>query len=83
MAAISHRDLRNRSGEILRAVAAGESFTITNAGKPVARLIPLDEAEEELPRVRPRRVVGGFTGLSRLARAERTADVLDELRGDR
>ena len=33
---IAHRDLRNRSSEILRRVAAGESFEITNHGEVVA-----------------------------------------------
>ncbi|MSV74139.1 MAG: type II toxin-antitoxin system prevent-host-death family antitoxin, partial [Actinobacteria bacterium] len=33
--AISHRELRNNSAEILRAVAAGESFVVTNHGSPV------------------------------------------------
>ena len=36
METVSHRELRNRSGEVLRAVEAGESFTITNGGVPVA-----------------------------------------------
>lgn len=39
---LSHRDMRNSSSEVLRRVAAGESFTITNHGRPVARLVPLE-----------------------------------------
>lgn len=33
--------LRNDSGEILRSVERGETFTITRNGTPIARLIPL------------------------------------------
>lgn len=38
---ISQRELRNGSGEIMRRVERGESFTITRNGTPIARLIPL------------------------------------------
>jgi len=39
---IPQRELRNQVGAVLRAAEAGESFTITVAGRPVARLVPLD-----------------------------------------
>jgi prevent-host-death family protein len=59
---ISHRELRNNSAEILRAVAAGESFVVTNHGAAVAVLAP----------------VGGpdYGGLS-VQRADRTRRVRD------
>jgi prevent-host-death family protein len=38
---ITQRELRNDSGEIMRGVERGESFTITRNGTPVGRLIPL------------------------------------------
>ena len=38
---ISQRQFRNESGAILRAVEAGESFVITNNGRPVAELCPI------------------------------------------
>ena len=41
MKTIQQRDLRNDSGKVLAAVEAGESFTITRNGKPVAELKPL------------------------------------------
>lgn len=41
MRTIQQRDLRNDSGKVLAAVEAGESFTITRNGKPVAELKPL------------------------------------------
>ena len=37
---LAHRDLRNRSAEILRDVAAGGSYEITNHGEVVALLTP-------------------------------------------
>lgn len=38
---ISQRELRNNSGEIMRAVKKGESFIVTSNGEPIARLSPL------------------------------------------
>lgn len=37
---IGQRELRNDNAEIIRRVEAGESFTVTRNGKPVADLIP-------------------------------------------
>lgn len=38
---VSHRELRNNSAGILRAVAAGESFIVTNHGSVVAVIKPV------------------------------------------
>ncbi|NJL29754.1 MAG: type II toxin-antitoxin system prevent-host-death family antitoxin [Thermoanaerobaculia bacterium] len=35
------RDLRNRGGEVVERVLAGETLTVTRAGSPVATLLPL------------------------------------------
>jgi prevent-host-death family protein len=83
METVSHRDLRNRSGAVLRAVAAGESFIITNDGTPVARLIPVSEPASDLPCSRPRRAHAGFLGLTRYAIDTASASTLDDLRGNR
>ncbi len=40
MKTISHREMRNNSGAMLREVAAGERFLVTNDGLPVAMIIP-------------------------------------------
>jgi prevent-host-death family protein len=40
MTTIPQKELRNNSGEILRRAEAGERFTITVAGRPVAELGP-------------------------------------------
>ncbi|MFE9315691.1 type II toxin-antitoxin system Phd/YefM family antitoxin [Streptomyces albidoflavus] len=36
---ITRQDLRPRSGEILDAVADGQSFTVTRDGHPIGRLL--------------------------------------------
>ena len=41
MSEASVRDLRNRGGEVLDRVLAGERITITREGRPVARLVPV------------------------------------------
>ncbi len=38
---ISQRELRNESGEVMRALDRGESFILTRNGVPVATLAPL------------------------------------------
>jgi prevent-host-death family protein len=84
MASISHRDMRNSSAEILRQVAAGKSYTITNNGAPVARLVPFSGAAPDLPAARAAVRRGGFAGLRRHVVTRSTvAEVLDDLRGDR
>ncbi|MFM7736087.1 MAG: type II toxin-antitoxin system Phd/YefM family antitoxin [Alphaproteobacteria bacterium] len=39
--AISQRELRNDSGEIMRRVDQGETFVVTRNGAPIAELTPL------------------------------------------
>ena len=41
MATIPQKELRNNVGEVLRRAEAGERFTITVAGRPVAELGPV------------------------------------------
>jgi prevent-host-death family protein len=48
MTTIPQKELRNNVGEVLRRAEAGEEFTVTVAGRPVARLGP----------ARPRQWVG-------------------------
>ena len=45
MKTIAQRELRNRSGEVLREVERGEQFTITVGGRPVAQLVPLQRRQ--------------------------------------
>ncbi len=49
MVTIPQKELRNNVGEVLRRAEAGEEFTVTVAGRAVARLGP----------ARPRNWIGG------------------------
>lgn len=80
---MSHRDLRNNSGAVLHAVEAGESYTVTNRGKPIARLVPITETTPDLPLHRPATTQGGFRSLTRHTIATPSAQTLEDLRGDR
>lgn len=48
---IAQRELRNDIGAILREAEAGTEFTVTVRGRPVAKVVPIEEAP------RPRRFV--------------------------
>ena len=78
---LSHRDLRNRSAEILRDVRAGATYEITNHGEVVAVLSP-PGGRTEL-RIRLARVHRGFGELPRARPTHSNEPVLDELRADR
>ena len=84
MITIAHRELRNNSSDILRRVAEGESFEITNNGKVVAELVP-PSALSALAGVtyRPARVRGGFDAIERVASSLTSAEIMDDLKGDR
>ncbi len=78
---LAHRDLRNRSAEILRDVAAGASYEITNHGEVVALLTP--PASDGRLRVRRATSRRPFSQLQRARRSESSQSALDDLRGDR
>jgi prevent-host-death family protein len=40
---ITQRELRNGSGEIMRALDRGESFVVTRNGVPVGELVPIQQ----------------------------------------
>lgn len=40
MIALSARDLKNRSGDVIRALRRGESLILTFRGRPVGRIVP-------------------------------------------
>mgnify|MGYP005863565267 CR=1 FL=1 len=43
MAQVGVRELRQRASEVLRRVEAGETFEVTDRGRPIAILAPLPE----------------------------------------
>jgi antitoxin (DNA-binding transcriptional repressor) of toxin-antitoxin stability system len=67
---LTQRELRNDSGEIMRALDAGETFRVTRNGVPVGELTP----------VRRRRYVARDTALAAFATAA-TIDA-DQFRAD-
>lgn len=82
---LSQRELRNDSGRVLRAVAEGQSFVLTNRGVPVGRIVPLDAPAATLPIARAAKRVGGWATLTpQPTENDRPMSrVLDELREDR
>ena len=86
MRTVTHREMRNSSGEILRAVAAGESVRVTNNGRVAALIVPppsdpvedLIEKGQARPPLRPR---GGFAALKRVRSTVSTKEIIDDLRG--
>jgi prevent-host-death family protein len=45
--AISASEANQRFSELLRDVAEGESFTVMSRGRAVARVLPVDRAQEQ------------------------------------
>lgn len=80
---IAHRELRNNSSAVLRAVQAGETVEISNHGEVVAVLVPPQHRSLDSLRVRKATVTGGFSTLPRVRLDRRVQESLDDLRGDR
>lgn len=82
---ITHRELRNESGRILREVQEGKTFIITNNGEPVATLQPI--ATDPLAGIRhqPRKSGARFSDLvpERGTSDESAFEALMFLRGER
>lgn len=50
---IKQSELRNNNAEIMRRVAAGESFTVTVHGQPIADLLPHQQEHQRRRRLVP------------------------------
>jgi prevent-host-death family protein len=61
MQSIGIRELRQRASEVLRRVEGGETFQVTDRGRPLALLTPLPEASP-LERLRAQGDVESATG---------------------
>lgn len=83
---ITHRQLRNDSGDVLRRVAAGESILVTNHGQ-VAALIgppPAGMLAELAARGQLRRATAAPSTLRSLGRTSattRSSAIIDDIRG--
>ena len=89
MRTISHRELRNNSAEVLRAVGAGETIEVTNHGEVAAVLVPpsltpyerlLVAGKVREPRQDP---AVDLRCIRRVAAAGSSAEIIADLRGDR
>lgn len=88
MDTIPHRDLRNRSSEVLARVSNGESIAVTNHGKLAAIITPpgstaLERARQAGAVREARHAKVRFDHIPRARLRESTAQVLADLRGDR
>lgn len=86
MKTVTHREMRNDSGAILRAVADGESFQVTNRGRVAAVISPpVQVALTELASigsVRPaRRALADLSTIKRRASKVSTAELVADARG--
>jgi prevent-host-death family protein len=68
---ITQRELRNGSGEIMRALDRGESFVVTRSGVPVGELMPIRAREF----VTAETAIGAFAGAPAVAADRFRADV--------
>ena len=82
---ISQRQLRNDSAVVLRAVERGATFVITNNGRPVAEIRPIQQDPFDGIRVQSAVPGARFAGLNpvQVDCEESALDALLLLRGDR
>lgn len=83
---VTHRQLRNESGEVLRRVAAGETILVTNHGQPAAVIGPPsdDMIEDLVSRRLLRRALTSpevLTSIKRRRSTKSTAEILADVRG--
>ncbi|MCK0111784.1 type II toxin-antitoxin system prevent-host-death family antitoxin [Ornithinimicrobium sp. F0845] len=83
MTTISQRELRNNSGEIMRGLRAGQTYTVTSSGEVIGRLVPATASPLEHLVARKARRHGGWSAIPRVTRAESSQSILDDLRQDR
>lgn len=85
METISQREMRNNSAEVLRRVAAGESFLVTNGGVPAAVISPPPASTSEALVASGRLTLGSGLNLDELPTPVESSlsstEVLDEDRG--
>lgn len=83
---IPHRELRNDSARVLEEVRAGAVVQITNHGEVVAVMIPPGRSRYDVLRmaglIRPPSAPIDFSSLVRVRSDVRSADVIDDLRGE-
>jgi prevent-host-death family protein len=86
MRTVTHREMRNASGEILRRVAAGETIQVTNRGRVAALIVPagadalteLESRGQLRPAARP---PSSLASVARRTAGLHSSAILDDVRG--
>lgn len=86
METITHREMRNRSAEVLRRVEAGESLRVSNNGRPAALIVPVDhdaiDAAIASGEARPARAdLMTLRTIHRVAAARSSGEIIKDARG--
>lgn len=86
METVTHREMRNRSGEILRRVEAGESVQVSNNGHLAALIVPVggDPLDGLIARGEARAALTGAEALAaiqRVASPVSSRDLVEDSRG--
>jgi antitoxin (DNA-binding transcriptional repressor) of toxin-antitoxin stability system len=79
---ISQRELRNENASVMCGVEQGETYAVTRRGVPVAILSPISE-DSDLRCVRPAKKRPLYSKADRVVIKRPSAEILDDLRGDR
>ncbi|WP_256465846.1 type II toxin-antitoxin system Phd/YefM family antitoxin [Conexibacter sp. S30A1] len=79
---MSHSELRNQSGQVLRDAEAGTTTIITSHGRPVAAIGPVPDLTTG-PRLSRPATKHGFSGIRRHKIQASSQVILDELRAER
>jgi prevent-host-death family protein len=82
METISQRQLRNENAAVMRSVEEGETFVVTRRGVRVAVLAPYRE-DADLRCLKPAKHPLDPSRLRRISSTTPTAQVLEDLRGER
>ncbi len=82
---VTHREMRNRSGEILRRVEAGESIEVSNNGRPAALIVPVGGTVLDglIARGEARAARAGTETLLEITRVESTATTQELIESSR
>lgn len=86
MRTVTHREMRNSSGEILRAVAAGETVQVTNNGQVAAVISPpigdtLDRLTAQGQARPARRPIADLVTIHRRKAKRTSAEIVADARG--
>lgn len=86
MRTVTHREMRNRSGEILRQVADGQTIQVTNHGQVAALIVPAgtDPLADLIARGQVRVARNPTSSLRSIVRRKSTADsraIVADVRG--